>query len=133
MKFLTAILVAAALSLPALAHNHEGVSFKAPKDGAVVAQKFRVKFGVKGKKIRPALEDVNDKKSGHHHLIIDGAFIPEGQVVPTDERHLHFGKGQTQTEVTLPPGEHTLTLQLADGAHLSYGEKFSKTIKVTVK
>ena len=131
MKFI--IFAALMLSLPAFAHKHEGVSFKSPKDGAVVSQKFRVKFGVKGKTIRPALEDVNDKKSGHHHLIIDGAFISEGQVVPTDERHIHFGKGQTQTELNLRPGDHTLTLQLADGAHLSYGEKFSKTIKVTVK
>ncbi len=132
MKFWLLAFVAL-FSLSAFSHNQEGVSFKSPKDGAVVAQKFRVKFGVRGKKIRPALEDVNDKKSGHHHIIIDGAFIPEGQVVPADERHLHFGKGQTQTELTLAPGEHTLTLQLADGAHLSYGEKYSKTIKVTVK
>ncbi|MBM4291927.1 MAG: DUF4399 domain-containing protein, partial [Deltaproteobacteria bacterium] len=44
----------------------------------------------------------------------------------------HFGKGQTETEVTLEPGEHTLTMQLADGAHISYGESLSATLKVVV-
>ena len=121
------------LTLPVFASHHEGVSFKAPKDGAVVAQKFTVKFAVKGKEIRAAGEDAADKKTGHHHLIVDGSFVTEGQVVPSDATHLHFGKGQTQTELTLTPGKHTLTLQLADGAHLSYGENFSKTIEVTVK
>jgi hypothetical protein len=58
--------------------------------------------------------------------------MPEGQAIPADDMHLHFGKGQTETEVTLKPGEHKLTLQFADGAHRSYGPKMSKTIKITV-
>lgn len=133
MKFLAAFLISATLGFSAFANSHEGVSFLAPKSGATVEKTFKVKFALKGKKLRPAGQDATDKKSGHHHLIVDGSFVPEGQVVPTDETHLHFGKAQKETELTLAPGKHTLTLQLADGAHLSYGEAFSKTIEITVK
>jgi len=52
--------------------------------------------------------------------------------VPTDAKHLHFGKGETQAQVTLPPGRHTLTLQFADGAHRSYGPKWAATVRVNV-
>lgn len=83
-------------------------------------------------KIRPAGEDAEDKKTGHHHILFDMDAITEGQAIPNDASHLHYGKGQTETEVTLPPGEHKITLQFAVGAHRSYGPKLSKTIKVTV-
>ena len=56
-----------------------------------------------------------------------------GEMIPMDEKHLHFGKGQTETDVTLPPGQYTLTMQFANGAHQSYGPELSKSIKVTVK
>ena len=59
--------------------------------------------------------------TGHHHLIVDGKAVPKGSVVPADATHMHFGKGQTETTLKLPPGKHTLTLQFADGAHQSYG------------
>ena len=109
------------------------VSMVSPKNGQSVPATFKVQFGLMGMKIRPAGEDVKDKTTGHHHLIIDGAFIPEGQVVPTDDTHKHFGKGQTETEITLSKGKHTLTLQLADGAHISYGKSLSTTVEVIVK
>lgn len=109
------------------------VAFVAPKNGQAVPATFKVQFGLVGMKIRPAGEDVKDKTTGHHHLIIDGAFIPEGQVVPTDDTHKHFGKGQTEAVITLPKGKHKLTLQLADGAHVSYGKDLSTTVEITVK
>lgn len=102
-----------------------------PTNGSTVPTKFKVRMGAEQVEIKPA--GALAKGSGHHHLIIDGASIPVGQLIPADDRHLHFGKGQTETEVTLKPGQHTLTLQLADGIHRSYGEKFSSTIVVTVK
>jgi hypothetical protein len=120
------------LSHPAFATT-PGVSFVAPADGATVSSPVHVKFGVQGMKIRPAGEDVKDKTSGHHHLVIDGGAIPEGQAIPTDATHLHFGKGQTEADVPLSPGKHKLTLQLGDGAHRSYGDKMSKSIEITVK
>lgn len=109
------------------------VHFIEPKDGATVPSDFTVKMGVDGFAIKEAGLDLVDQKSGHHHLIIDGTFIPAGQVVPQDANHIHYGKGQTEAKVSLKPGKHTLTLQFADGAHKSYGEPMSATITVNVK
>ena len=109
------------------------VIFVSPKDGAKVSSPVKVKMNVIGMKLRPADQDPKDKTSGHHHLIIDGGPIPKGQVVPKDETHLHFGQGQTETEVKLTPGSHTLTLQFADGSHISYGPGLSQTIHILVK
>ncbi len=109
------------------------VFFIEPKDNAVVATTFKVKMGVKGVKVCEANKETKNKKCGHHHILIDQKPIAAGQVVPKDENHVHFGQKQTETELTLKPGKHTLTLQFADFAHLSYGEKLSSTITVEVK
>jgi hypothetical protein len=109
------------------------VFFVEPKDGAVVSTKFKVKMGLKGIKLCEANKPPKIKNCGHHHIIVDGNFIPEGQAVPVSESHIHFGKMQTETELTLSPGKHKLTLQFADWAHLSYGEKLSSTINIEVK
>ncbi|MCA9539917.1 MAG: DUF4399 domain-containing protein [Myxococcales bacterium] len=109
------------------------VSFVEPADGAKVTSPFKVGFGLEGLTVRPAMEDAKDKTSGHHHIVVDGQPVPLGQVVPTDDTHIHFGKGQTEAELTLPAGKHTLTLQLADGAHRSYGAALSATITVEVE
>jgi len=106
------------------------VFFVAPKDGAEVTSPVHVEMGVEGVKVHPAGEVIEG--TGHHHLIIDGSYVPEGQVVPSDATHLHFGKGQTQTDVKLSKGEHTLTLQFANGKHESFGKSLSATIHITV-
>ena len=121
--------LAAALTMPA-AFAADRVFFESPADGATVTSPVKVKFGLEGMKIAP-LGDMT-AKTGHHHLIINGAVIKAGDTVPADEKHLHFGKGQTETEVNLPPGKYTLTLQFGNGAHQSYGADMSKTITVTV-
>jgi hypothetical protein len=107
------------------------VFFESPKNGATVSKKFKVKFGLKGMLVHPAGE--LKEGTGHHHLIINGGPIDKDQVIPTDEKHIHFGKAQTETEVELAPGKYTLTLQFADGAHRSYGKDLSASISVTVK
>ena len=109
------------------------VMFVEPKNNATVKSPFKVKMGIANTALRPAGEDINDHKTGHHHLLIDTKPIPSGEAVPTDATHMHFGKAQAETEVTLAPGDHTLTLQFADGAHRSYGEALSSTITVHVK
>jgi hypothetical protein len=112
----------------------KSVFFKSPQDGAVVTSPVEVVFGVTGMKVRPAMEDVHDKTSGHHHILIDDpkGFVEKGQAVPQDEKNIHYGKGETSTMLNLTPGIHTLTLQFADGAHLSYGKEMASTIKITV-
>ncbi|MDH5475326.1 MAG: DUF4399 domain-containing protein [Cyclobacteriaceae bacterium] len=110
--------------------EEKGVFFVSPSEGGVVQNPVKVVFGVKGMEIEPAGEVKEGK--GHHHIIIDGSFIKKGVVVPADSMNIHYGKGQTETELTLSPGEHTLTMQFADGFHQSYGEEWSNTISITV-
>ncbi len=130
--FLLSVLLAAPIfSLAYPGMEKDGVHFMSPKDGDTVDSKLTVKFEVTGMTVKPAGEMVD--KTGHHHLIIDGKAIAKGSPVPKDEKNLHFGKGESETTITLPKGKHTLTLQFADGAHVSYGEAWSKTITVNVK
>jgi hypothetical protein len=88
-------------------------------------------MGVEGMEVEPAGQ-INYGR-GHHHIIIDGSFMAAGSSVPFDGQHIHFGKGQTEFQLdSLAAGKHTLTLQFANGAHLSYGEGLSNTITVEV-
>jgi hypothetical protein len=107
------------------------VDFAEPKDGEIVTSPFNVKFLVEGMTVVPAGSKTSD--TGHHHLLINAESIKTGEVIPVDERHLHFGKGQTETIVTLLPGKYKLTLQFANGLHESYGEGMSKSIEIEVK
>jgi hypothetical protein len=109
------------------------VYFKSPKDGAEVSSPVKVVMGLDKIKLRIAGENVDDHNTGHHHIIIDGKAIAAGETVPADATHLHYGKAQTEAEIKLTPGPHTLTLQLADGAHRSYGPSLSQTIHLKVK
>ncbi len=102
-----------------------------PADGATVGTTFMVKFGINGMKVEPAGDIVAN--SGHHHLLINLDSIAAGESIPFTEKHMHFGKGQTEAEVKLAPGNYTLTAQFANGAHQSYGKALSHSIKVTVK
>ena len=88
-------------------------------------------MAVRGMEIHKAGDLVEG--TGHFHIIIDGGFVKKGEPVAKDATHLHFGKGQTQASLKLTPGDHTLTLQLADGHHVSYGEDWSRTVQVYVK
>ena len=109
----------------------KSVYFVAPLDGETVTSPFKVVFGVKGMAVEPAGEIKPD--SGHHHLLINLDAMKAGDAIPVDDVHLHFGKAQTETEVKLPPGAYKLTLQYANGAHISYGPPMSATIRVNVK
>ena len=108
------------------------VYFANIEDGDVVSSPLTIEMGVQGMEVEPAGEQ--KEGYGHHHLVIDGGFIPAGRVVPADSLNIHYGLGQTVTEpLILSPGKHTLTLQFADGFHLSYGESLSTSIEVTIK
>lgn len=109
------------------------VSIISPADGATVDKTFTVKFGVEGMKLAPAGDQTPN--TGHHHLLIDvDQPIAAGQVIPADANHVHFGKAQTEAEVTLAPGKHTLQLELADKNHMTFEPVIvSKKITVNVK
>ena len=106
------------------------VFFKAPLAGAELKSPVSVSFGVQKVTVNPAGEIVHG--TGHHHLLINQGPIDASLIVPADENHIHFGKGQTETLVELKPGAYTLTMQLADGIHRSYGKALAASVKITV-
>jgi Domain of unknown function (DUF4399) len=117
--------------LPAIPDGAK-VFFKNLKDGQSVKSPFKVEMGAEGIKVDTAGMPIAGV--GHHHLYIDaGDSSVSGLVVPKDSTHLHFGKGQKETTLTLAPGKHRLALQFADGIHRSYGGKLSAAITVDVK
>jgi len=108
------------------------VFFIMPADGEVVSNPIRLEFGLKGMEVLPAGDQ--HPGSGHHHLIIDAGLPAFGLPVPADEHHVHFGDGSSQTELTLPTGQHTLQLLLADYLHVPHDPPvFSKRITITVE
>jgi len=104
-----------------------------PKDGAVVHNPVLVQFGLKGMGIAPA--GIKYDNSGHHHLLIDtDPPADQSAPLPATEKMVHFGKGQTETTLTLSPGKHTLQLLLADLNHIPHSPPLlSKKITITVK
>ena len=107
------------------------VFFISPKDGETIKGDVKIQMGVEGMTVKPAGEVV--KNTGHHHILIDTDPVKKGAIVPGDDKHKHFGKGQTETTLQLAPGQHTLQLQFANGIHVSYGEQMSAKISITVE
>ena len=109
------------------------VYFIEPVNGAVVGQTFSVKFGLRGMGVAPAGVDL--PATGHHHLLVDGAQLPAmDQPLPVTEQIRHFGKGLTETQLTLSPGPHTLQLLVGDKNHVPLEPPVvSEKISITVK
>ncbi len=104
------------------------------KDGDTVTSPFKVQFGLTGMGVAPA--GVEKPNTGHHHLIIDTTLTPEQlkAPIPSDAQHMHFGGGQTEAMITLPPGKHTLQVVLGDWSHMPHVPPVMSTpITITVK
>ena len=104
-----------------------------PVDGQTVSQRFKVKFGLSGMGVAPA--GINQENTGHHHILIDGEVLPDmTKPLPATDKIRHFGGGQTETELVLPPGKHTLQLLLGNYAHIPHDKPvLSEKITITVK
>lgn len=110
------------------------VFFISPEDGATVKSPVTVVFGIEGFAVAPA--GTYEPGTGHHHLLIDTELPPMDLPVPSDENHLHFGKGQSEAQVELAAGEHTLQMLLGDGNHVPHSPPLMSdpiTITVTVE
>lgn len=107
------------------------VFFKNLKTGDTVSSPVKVEMGVRGMIVQPAGKVVAG--TGHHHILINQGSMSSGAVIPNDETHRHYGKGQTEAELELEPGEYRLTLQFANGVHESYGEALSASVVITVE
>jgi Domain of unknown function (DUF4399) len=88
------------------------------KDGMTVPAKLKIYFGLRNMGVAPAGSE--RENSGHHHLLVDTEVPPLDQPIPNDFNHLHFGAGQTETEITLKPGAHTLQLLMGDKDHIPH-------------
>ena len=103
-----------------------------PKEGDKVHSPVRVQFGLKGMGIAPA--GIKFDNTGHHHLLIDtDAPADLSAPLPATDKIVHFGKGQTEAQVTLTPGKHTLQLLLGDQNHIPHDPAvLSQKITITV-
>ena len=91
-----------------------------------------VRFGLKGMGVAPA--GVEKENTGHHHLLINQKLEDGMNAIPADDKHRHFGGGQTEAAVTLPPGKYTLQLILGDHQHIPHNPPVqSEVITITVK
>lgn len=103
-----------------------------PPDGAVVRGPFWVRMGLVNAGVAPA--GVERDGTGHHHILINVPLPPLDEPIPNDRNHLHFGAGQTEARLDLPPGKHTIQLMLGDENHVPHKPPlFSKPITVTVR
>ena len=108
------------------------VYFIEPKDGAEITGPVTVKMGLIGMGVAPA--GVEKKDTGHHHILVNQKVEDPMAPLPADDKHRHFGNGQTETALTLPPGKHTLQLILADHNHIPHNPIVaSEVVTVTVK
>jgi hypothetical protein len=138
--FRGSLLLALAVGVPAVATAQTAAPPNATayiinlKDGDTVTSPFKVQFGLTGMGIAPA--GVERLNTGHHHLLVDTTLSPDElkQPMVMDAKHLHFGGGQTETMLTLPPGQHRLQLELGDWSHVRLNPPImSPIITVTVK
>jgi len=133
IKSITLLVLLTFLSTPSSANEDTAAYIISPQDGAVVSSPVRVIFGLHNQfGVAPA--GVVKDQTGHHHLLID-TDLPDLTVpVPKDEKHRHFGGGQTETDVELSPGKHTLQLLLGDFAHIPHNPPvMSQRITITVE
>ena len=113
---------------PAPSPPGAAVYFIGIKNGDTLPTKPTIHFGLRNMSVAPA--GIDRPNTGHHHLIIDAPLPPLDKPIPNDFNHLHFGAGQTEAQVTLTPGKHTLQLLLGDKDHIPHTPPvFSERIK----
>lgn len=132
-KWIAGLLLLSPLALATPAPEGARAYIISPADGEQVEQHFTVRFGLAGMGVAPA--GMEKPNTGHHHLLINMDELPDmTKPMPASEQLLHFGGGQTETELTLPPGDYSLQLVLGDDQHVPHQPPvMSEKIRVTVK
>jgi len=103
-----------------------------PSDGAVIpGGKLWVRMGLQNVGVAPA--GTRKEGTGHHHLLVNSELANMEEPIPNNKNHLHFGGGQTEVRLELPPGRHTLQMVLGDAEHVPHDPPImSKKITVVV-
>lgn len=142
MKFIPICLIAATLGLAFWpAHLQAGETPRPenakvyiiwPKSGRVIpGGKFWLRMGLKNFGVAPA--GVKKPNTGHHHIILNAPLPPFDEEIPNDKNHLHFGGGQTEARIELPPGRHTIQLLMGDHDHVPHNPPlYSERITIEV-
>ncbi len=116
---LLSLLPAAALAEPTPAPKDAYLYFIWPQNGMRIKGAFWCRFGLRNMGVTHAGDATPNM--GHHHLLIDvDEPLEPSSPIPQDKKHLHFGAGQTEARIDLPPGKHTLQLVLGDGQHIPF-------------
>ncbi|SMH61977.1 DUF4399 domain-containing protein [Azospirillum agricola] len=104
-----------------------------PYDGSVInGGKLWVRMGLQNMGVAPA--GIRRERTGHHHLLVDTDLGNPEEPIPNDRQHLHFGGGQTEVRLELPPGRHTLQMVLGDADHIPHNPPvMSQKITITVR
>ena len=141
MRTLRLVLLAAALASASCAVHAQGrpapkdalLYFIWPQNGATIKGGFWCRFGLRNMGVTHAGDDYQN--SGHHHLLLDATEpLDPKEPIPQDKNHLHFGAGQTETRLELPPGKHTLQLVLGDAKHYLFDPPImSEKITINVR
>jgi uncharacterized protein DUF4399 len=141
MKVARIVALAAALALVSCTALAQGkpagkdavLYFVWPQNDAVIKGGFWCRFGLRNMGVTHAGDEFQN--SGHHHLLIDVSDpLDPNEPIPQDKNHLHFGAGQTEARIELPPGKHTLQLVLGDAKHYPFNPPLvSEKITIRVK
>ena len=124
-------LMSSVISAASQSREGSSVFFISPKDGQVVKNPVRLSFGLSGMDLVEA--GINRPFSGHHHLLINVNQLPDMNLpIPSDNKHIHFGKGQDSGVINLNPGQYTLQLLFADYLHIPHDKPLISK-KITVK
>ena len=120
------------IAFPQFIVSEATVYFINIKDGDVVESPVFIQFGLSGKGVAPA--GIAKENTGHHHLLINVDDLDLSKPIPSSKNHLHFGGGQTETSIDLPPGKHELQLLLGDMYHVPHSiplisEKITTLVK----
>ena len=111
--------------------SNASVYFLYPADEESISGKVKVRFGLENFGVAPA--GIQIENTGHHHLIIDADLPSLNLPIPANDNYVHFGKGQTEVELELSKGTHTLQLLLGDFRHIPHDPPiYSKRIEVYV-
>ena len=141
MKIIRLVMLCAVLSLLSFAAQAQGkpagkdavLYFVWPQNGTTIKGGFWCRFGLRNMGVTHAGDDFQN--SGHHHLFIDvNEPLNPNEEIPSDKSHLHFGAGQTEARIELPPGKHTLQLVLGDAKHYPFNPPVvSEKITITIR